>query len=165
MPGLAFRRAGEGDDFAAILALVQECFAYMEARIDPPSSMHRMTVESVRVHARDEEIWVAEDETGALAACVFFTRKLAEADTPGRLYLGKMAVRPDFRGMGLARLMVEKACERANALGLPVLELQSRIELVENRRTFESLGFIKTSEDSHAGYDRPTSITMQRRAG
>jgi phosphinothricin acetyltransferase len=162
---LTFRRAGEGDNFAAILALVQECFAYMEARIDPPSSMHRMTAESVRAHAFDEEVWVAEDETGGLAACVFFTCKPAEAGNPGRLYLGKMAVRPSFRGRGLARLMVEKACERAAALGLPVLELQSRIELLENHRAFERLGFIKTGESSHAGFDRPTSITMQRRAG
>ena len=165
MAALTFRRAGEGDDFAAILALVQECFAYMEARIDPPSSMHRMTVESVRLHARDEEIWIAEDETGTLAACVFFTRKPVEVGAPGCLYLGKMAVRADCRGRGLARQMVEKARERAVALGLPVLELQCRIELLENHRTFERLGFVKTGEDSHAGYDRPTSITMQRRAG
>ena len=165
MAAFTLRRADDGDDFAAILALVQECFAYMDARIDPPSSMHRMTAESVRVHACDEEIWVAEDEMGALAACVFFTRKPAEAGDPGRLYLGKMAVRPDCRGRGLSRLMVEKASEQAVARGLPVLELQCRIELLENQRTFERLGFIKTGESSHAGYDRPTSITMQRRAG
>ena len=152
------RRAGEGDDFAAILALVQESFAYMEARIDPPSSMHRLTPESVAGHARDEEIWIVEDGQGGLAACVFFTRK------PGRLYLGKMAVRQDCRGRGLSRRMVEKAAERAVALRLPLLELETRIELVENHRTFARMGFVKTGENAHAGYSRPTSITMQRPA-
>lgn len=153
---VTLRRAGEGDDFAAILTLVQDCFAYMEARIDPPSSMHRLTVESVRRHAREEEIWIAEDGAGGVAACVFYTR------LPGRLYLGKMAVRPDWRGHGLARAMVRKAEERAAVRGLPLLELQSRIELVENHRTFARLGFVKTGEESHPGYSRPTSIRMQR---
>ena len=98
MAPLTLRRAGVEDDFAGILALVQACFAYMEERIDPPSSMHRLTVESVRAHALTEEIWLAEDEAGALAACVFFTVKRDGTGTPGRLYLGKMAVRPDCRG-------------------------------------------------------------------
>lgn len=158
MAELVLRQAGEGDDFAAVLTLVQECFAYMEARIDPPSSMHRLTVASVRDHALAEEIWLCEDEAGALAGCVFFTRE------PGSLYVGKMAVRPDFRGRGLARLMMDKAGERAVALGLPLLELEVRIELVENQRTFAQMGFVKTSENAHEGYDRPTSITMQRAA-
>jgi GNAT superfamily N-acetyltransferase len=155
---LVLRQAGPDDDCSAILKLVQDCFAYMEDRIDPPSSMHRMTVESVRDHARGEEIWIAEDAAGAPVACVFFTRKA------GRLYLGKMAVRPEYRGYGLARRMVDKASERAVALGLPLLELESRIELVENHRTFARLGFVKTAENAHEGYDRPTSIAMQRPA-
>ena len=151
------RQAGPDADFAAILSLVRDSFAYMEARIDPPSSMHRLTVETVRQHAADEEIWYGADETGPFA-CVFFTRK------PGRLYLGKMAVRSDYRGQGLARIMVEKAAERALAQGLALLELQARIELVENHRAFARLGFAKTGEDAHEGYNRPTSITMQRPA-
>lgn len=158
---LSLRRAGPHDDCAAILMLVQDCFAYMEARIDPPSSMYRLTVESVRGHARDEEIWLAEDAAGALAACVFFTVIPGCDGKPGRLYLGKMAVRPDCRGQGVARAMVAKAIQRAAALSLPLLELQSRIELVENHRTFERLGFVKIAETAHDGFDRPTSITMQ----
>ncbi len=58
--------------------------------------------------------------------------------------------------------MVEKASERAVALGLPLLELEVRIELVENHVLFARLGFVKTAENAHAGYNRPTSITMQR---
>ena len=155
-PQIEPKRADSKTDWQTLLQLVQDSFAYMEARIDPPSSMHRLTVESVRQHAREEEIWIAEDGAGGVAACVFYTR------LPGRLYLGKMAVRPDWRGHGLAWAMVRKAEERAAALGLPLLELQSRIELVENHRTFARLGFVKTGEESHPGYSRPTSIRMQR---
>ncbi len=89
-------------------------------------------------------------------ACVFLTNK------PGRLYLGKLAVDPACRGKGLARQLIELAAARARERGLKVLELQTRIELVENHATFARLGFHKVAEDAHAGYDRPTGIVMQK---
>jgi hypothetical protein len=40
--------------------------------------------------------------------------------------------------------------------------LQTRVELVENHAAFSRMGFAKTGESAHPGYDRPTSITMRR---
>lgn len=136
-----------------ILTLVQHSFAYMESRIDPPSSMHRLTVDAIAEQTLEGEVWVKGTPP---EACVFFTPK------PGRLYIGKMAVADGARRKGIARRIIDLAEARAAALGLPELELQSRIELVENHQAFSKLGFTKTGEDSHAGFDRPTSIIMRR---
>ena len=84
---------------------------------------------------------------------------------PDCLYLGKMAVSGDARGDGLGRALVRIAEQRAEALGYTALELQTRIELVENHRIFAALGFVKTLETAHPGYDRPTSITMRKPVG
>src|SRR6185295_4788841 len=46
--------------------------------------------------------------------------------------------------------------------GKPAMELDTRIELVENHKTFAAFGFVKTAERSHAGYTRATFITMQK---
>jgi len=46
--------------------------------------------------------------------------------------------------------------------GHAALELNTRIELVENHRTFAALGFIKVAEHAHPGYRRPTFIAMQK---
>ena len=48
---------------------------------------------------------------------------------------------------------------RARALGLPVLELQTRVELTENHAAFRALGFAQTGATAHPGFDRPTSLT------
>jgi ribosomal protein S18 acetylase RimI-like enzyme len=55
----------------------------------------------------------------------------------------------------------------ARETGRTAIELETRVELTENHRTFESLGFEKVSEHAHEGYDRPTYIRMRRflRAG
>ena len=46
--------------------------------------------------------------------------------------------------------------------GKPALELQTRIELTGNHAVFARLGFHETERTAHAGYARPTSITMRK---
>ncbi|WP_241525621.1 GNAT family N-acetyltransferase [Pseudophaeobacter leonis] len=64
---------------------------------------------------------------------------------------------------GVSRFLVEHACERALQLGGAVLELQVRVELVVNQAAFTRLGFGKTAETAHSGFERPTPLTLQRR--
>ena len=136
-------------DPQAVLDLLHLCFAGMEGRIDPPSSLHRLTVEDVAA----AEVWGLGVP---LVACVFLTPK-AQA-----LYVGKLAVHPDHQGQGRARVLLDHATERARALGLPALELQTRVELVENHAAFRAMGFEKIGETAHDGFDRPTSFTFRR---
>lgn len=266
-------RAGEAE---AVLALLRAAFAGMEGRIDPPSSLHRLTAEAIRAQNRQGEVWViaapgpgsagpsgstaarpaaradapgtgspadagaaaggpaggnhdtggagradeagragaisghrgagdagslrnagyavsvaddargsgdaqsgdaiageagdtagdGESPNGPLQACVFLTPKPAGPEgRPARLYIGKLAVAEPARGQGLARRLIDLAAARATALGLPLLELQTRVELTENHATFRRLGFTQTGATAHAGHDRPTSLTFARPAG
>lgn len=68
----------------------------------------------------------------------------------------------DLRRQGLATQLVALAVDRARALGLPALELQTRVELVENHATFARLGFTRVGATAHPGFDRPTSLTLRR---
>lgn len=136
----------------AILSLLHEAFAYMEGRIDPPSSLRDLTPDALTRQTQAGEIWVI----GAPVACVFLTPK-TEA-----LYIGKLAVAASHRGQGLARRLIDLAEERARVLRLPALELETRVELVENQTAFQAMGFVETGRTAHAGFDRPTSITYRR---
>jgi len=142
------------DDMQAIHRLLSTAFAYMEDRIDPPSSLRRMTPSTFAEEARRKELWALLDP--APVACMVLTPR------PGHLYLGKLAVAEDQRGRGIARLMLAHADARARALGLPALVLQTRVELTENHAAFTRLGFAETARTAHAGYDRPTSVTFTR---
>ncbi len=140
-------------DWETVLQLVRRAFAGMDGRIDPPSSMHALTTADIADQAERGEIWVIGRPP---LACLFLTPK---ADA---LYLGKLAVDAKSRRAGHARRLVEIAEGRARALGLPALELQSRIELTENHATFQALGFVQTGTTAHPGHDRPTSLTFRR---
>ena len=135
-----------------ILALLRQAFAYMDGRIDPPSSLRDLTPEALTWQARVGELWII----GAPVACVFLTPK------PGALYVGKLAVAESHRGQGLARRLIDRAETRAREMGLPELELQTRVELVENQATFVAMGFREVGRTAHEGFARPTSITYRR---
>ncbi|MCT8266649.1 GNAT family N-acetyltransferase [Afifella sp. JA880] len=138
--------------------LLMDCFAYMAARIDPPSSLLRMGPAELAEKAASETLLLAEED-GRIVGCAFLRLE------PDCLYIGKVAVDPAFRGAGLARQLFALAEERARANGRLVLKLQTRVELSENHATFARLGFVKVGETAHDGYDRPTSITMTKPVG
>jgi len=138
-------------DWAALLALIKRAFAGMEGRIDPPSSLRELTTERLARHPG--EVWVIGRPP---IACMLLTPR------PHALYLGKLSVDPSHRREGLAQALITLAEERARVLGLPALELQSRIELVENHAIFFGLGFKQTGATAHPGFDSPTSLTFTK---
>lgn len=138
-----------------ILDLLHICFAYMDDRIAPRSSLHRLTVQDIEAFAGDETLLTVEDQSCPVA-CAFLTRRT------DHFYIGKLAVLPGFREKGFAKRLINDAAKRAAAKGFRYLELETRIELTENHAAFTRLGFVKTAETSHSGFDRPTSITMRR---
>ena len=133
-------------DWPGLLALIQRAFAGMEGRIDPPSSLHRLTAEGL---AALGEVWVLGRPA---VACMVLKR------VSGGLYLGKLAVEPALQGRGLGRLMVARAEDRARELGLTQVELETRVELEENHRFYRALGYVEVGRSAHAGYERPTSV-------
>lgn len=144
--------------YEELLALIKGSFAYMDPLIDPPSSAHRLTVESLRDKVRDEIGLIAEND-GRLLGCAFLRPE------PDFLYVGKLAVSPDAQGAGIGSRFLTEAEAIARELGKPALRLETRIELIGNHKRFGAWGFVKTAEKSHAGYDRITFIEMQKQLG
>lgn len=143
------------DRYEELHDLILDAFAFMDGRIDPPSSAHRLTPASLRQKAAQEIAFAAVDN-GRLLGCVFLKPEEAA------LYIGKLAVHPSAQDKGIGRLLLARAEDTARELGLSSLRLETRVELAENHRLFAAWGFRKTAENRHAGYDRTTSIEMRK---
>lgn len=143
--------AGQTERLNEALVLAQRSFAAMDGVVDPPSSIHNLTVGDMA--SGSGEVWVIGSPPRAT---------MTVTPRPGVLYLGKLAVAEAERGKGLARRLIETAELRASELGLSWIELQTRIELVDNHRVFKAMGFVETERTSHPGYKRFTSITYRR---
>lgn len=143
------------DRWAELLALLHAAFEYQRERIDPPSSLYLLDAETLARKAREESLFLAV-ESGELLGCAFAKVK------PGCVYVGKVAVRPGRQGQGIGRRVLQAVERFARTTGEPVMELDTRIELVENHATFAAFGFTRTAEHAHAGYSRTTYITMRK---
>jgi GNAT superfamily N-acetyltransferase len=138
-----------------VLALIMRAFAPMDGVIDPPSSAHLLTADTLRDKASRETGFVAL-EGDRIVGCVFAFERAAE------LYVGKLAVAPDCQGQGIGRRLMQAVEELARDRGKVAIELQTRIELTRNHAAFARLGFHETERTGHEGYARPTSITMRK---
>ena len=142
-------------DWDALHRLLTDAFSALEDRIDPPSSLHRMTADDLRQKARGEHLVLARVGNG-LAGCAFGG---IDGDA---LYLSKLAVAPEWQRRGILRRMIGLLEAEAHGRGLRALTLQTRVELTENHATFRALGFKKTQETAHPGYRRATSFTFRK---
>jgi GNAT superfamily N-acetyltransferase len=142
-------------DWPGLLAIILRAFDYMNGRIDPPSSALALTPESLKRKAAVETVFLAY-LSERLVGCAFLAEKR------DHFYLGKLAVEPACQGRGIGKALMAVAEAHALKAGKPVIELQTRVELLENHRAFTCLGFRETARTAHAGYDRPTSLTMRK---
>lgn len=149
------RASNDFSDWQAILALLRSAFAYQEERIDPPSSVHALDVESLAKKADDETLIIATD-ADEIVGCIFARPQ------PDSLYVSKLAVSPSMQGRGIGTRLMHAVEAMAREISQNTLELNTRIELIENHETFTAMGFVKTGEHAHDGYDRPTFISMQK---
>ncbi len=143
-------------DWASVLTLVLKAFAYMEGRIDPPSSANRLTQEDMAAQAASGVLLLAEDDSG-LVGCVFLNQRT------DAMHLGKLALDPSRQGEGIGRRLFKASVAAAKAQNFAESELQARIEFTEIQTAVAALGFRETGRTVRDGYDRPTSVTMRCR--
>ena len=67
-----------------------------------------------------------------------------------------------MRHRGIAGHLLQAAEAEARRRGLARLRLGVRVELAGNQRLFATHGYREVGRSAHAGYDRPTSIDMEK---
>jgi GNAT superfamily N-acetyltransferase len=110
-------------EWPQLVGLLGEAFAYMDGRINPPSSLVGMGVDAFKAKAANETLILAL-EGQQLLGCAFAALR------PDCVYVGKVAVAASARGRGVARAMFAAAEEVARQHGRAFLELQTRVEQI-----------------------------------
>lgn len=82
------------------------------------------------------QIFMVEDDTGDIVGCCALM-----AMGEGSLELAKMAVRPDVRGKGLSKLLMEACIDGAKAVDAKRLYLETNSALAPALRLYEQFGF------------------------
>lgn len=163
---------GEADADAAeaLAALVRLAFADHVGQVAPPPSAVGETGARIAHHLAQGGTALmlvaraaAGDDEGdrshaatPVAACLYHP-------VPGGLHIARLAVAPERRRQGLARLLLGEVERRARAQGLSRLVLQTRLALASNRALFSRAGFREVSLHAHPGFSEPTFVEMEKR--
>ncbi len=152
MPEYTARRFVDALRVEELLALAHG--AFRDLAIDPPSSALKETAADFAARLRSETCFVIEAD-GSLIGLVFCIR---QGDA---LYIGRLAVAPDWRRRGVASALIEAAKDEARRIGAARITLKARIALASNIALFRRHGFAITGEETHEGFAAPTSYAME----
>src|ERR1051326_1685441 len=152
-------RSATVDDAAIILEITRAAFAEFQGQLDPPSGALHETLESLTASAFQPDhgatlAFVADQPAGALRWSIHPQRD--------HLYIGRVAVLPAYRRLGVASALMCWAEGHALALGLPAVQFGVRLQAPQNIRFYQSLGYQITEYAQHAGYDYPTFVWMRK---
>ncbi|MEO8610764.1 MAG: GNAT family N-acetyltransferase [Chloroflexota bacterium] len=154
MPTITLHAAAEADT-VQVLALILDAFEEYRGVLNPPSGAHRETADTIHkklVEGGGFIAYVGEKASG----CVLY-----EPEANG-LYLGRLAVLPDYRKQGVAHALIEAVENRACELNLAKVTLGVRVQLSGNRAFFERLGYQVVAYDMHDGFSEPTFMTLEK---
>jgi len=133
-------------------ALVHGVFGAL--RIDPPSSVLKETAADFAARLASETCFAVEAD-GCLIASIFC------APDGDALYVGRLAVAPEWRRRGIASALVEAAKDEARRIRVRRITLGARIALAGNVALFRRHGFEVVRATCHPGFTVPTSYDME----
>ena len=149
-------RPARSADVSAIVKTLQRAFAEYDGRLEPQPGALRETAASLRsrVSPHGAAVAVAGER---VVGCVLFEHRGTE------IYLGRLAVLPEWRGHGLARRLVEHVEHEARAVGAAAVTLNVRVALPENIILFSRLGYREVGRLAHKGFSDPTFLVMMKK--
>ena len=144
-----------GDDVELLRDILARAFAEYEGRLDPPSGVHTETASTLGDKLKEGgALTCAVGET--VVGCVFYAPKA------GYLYVGRLAVLPEYRHHGIGDVLLRGAERRAAELGLSRVRLGVRLVLGKLRAYYEARGYVPIAFGCHAGFTEPTYVEMEK---
>jgi ribosomal protein S18 acetylase RimI-like enzyme len=137
------------DDIPALARVIALAFEEHRGKLTPPSSSLNKSPESVRQELQTAKAVVACHKN-ELLGCVFYS------PNDDCVYLAHLAVLPDYRGLGVAKTLIQAVQMKALEQGFTNLRLSVRLVLEKTLAFYESLGFTFYSYGSHPGFESPT---------
>jgi ribosomal protein S18 acetylase RimI-like enzyme len=155
-------RPEEHREAGRVTALAYREFVPAEGDQDWEEYLDRIA--DVASRAERTEILVAVEDGAILGSVTLELHGRTDADEeplpPDRAHVRMLGVRPDARGRGIGRMLMEAGIERARAAGKRVFTLNTTRRMEAAQRMYEALGFRRAPD--HVFPDGFVLLTYER---
>jgi GNAT superfamily N-acetyltransferase len=145
----------ECPDSADAMALITELEGHLEP-LYPPQSRHGYSVEKLIAQAVAFFVLRDNDTPAGCAGIQLFGTEYGE--------IKRMYVRPQFRGLGFGKLLLDHLTDYARSHGVGLLRLETGIYQAAAIRLYESMGFRRIPPFGAYGED-PLSLYFEKPIG
>jgi ribosomal protein S18 acetylase RimI-like enzyme len=156
MPGTHLRVEMVGPEFSALVRqLTLDAFIEYKDVLEPPTGVLSETLAEVQQSIAEHGAavaWIGETAVGSARFEV----------NPDHFYVGRLAVLPAYRRLGVAAALMEIAEIRARELGLPAIQVEVRSALPRNITFFKRLGFVHLETKPHPRSPTATSELLAK---
>jgi ribosomal protein S18 acetylase RimI-like enzyme len=139
-----------------VFRLAVAAFEEFRATLVPPPGILAETVEDVAAYIQRGGAVIAWDGDVAVGSARFHRE-------PDHLYVGRVAVPPEFRRRGIASELMRFLETHARSLGLPETRVEVRMALPSNIALYESLGYLPISYQPHPRVPSAVTVKMANR--
>ncbi len=144
------------EEFDQVALLIRDAYQEYQASFPPGVwEGYARDIMDVRSRLDTSELIVAEHAGGLVGAVTFYPNASpsAEVEWPaGWTGIRLLAVHPDARGMGIARVLMDECLRRSRLLSATALGLHTTELMGIARDMYERMGFVRVAEyDFQAG--------------
>ena len=122
------------DDSPDIASLIGAAFEEHRGQLDPPSSSLDKSLDSVAQELQTSKAIVAI-LNNKIVGCAFYSFK------EDFVYLAHLAVHPDYRGLGIAKTLMQAVEDKTREQNVEKIRLSVRLALEKTGAFYESLGY------------------------
>lgn len=151
LPGMSedvLIRGARDDEFDEVAALLVDAYAEYAARMSPDAwASFAQDIGNVRGRMIESDVVVAERAGRLVGSVTLFTHHRGVRS--GTVGVRLLAVRPDARGTGVGRALMEHAITRARNEGQTRVVLATTQDMDSARDLYEKMGFHREPELDH----------------
>lgn len=126
-------RSATPNDADALARVIDAAYATYAERLTDLPKVSECLAEDINTHL----VWVAEAEDKLIGGLVLIIQDTCAV-------LANVAVAPDHGGKGVGRALIDRAVEESVQRGLAEIRLSTHVEMPENVRLYERLGWSVT---------------------
>ncbi len=151
---LSLRPAVEADA-PLLIFILHTAFEEYRDKLDPPAGVFHETSDTIR-QKMQEGFFVLALIGDLPVGCVFYQSEVTH------LYLGRLAVLPQYRKQGVARALVDYVERQAVTRQISRVQLGVRLALPNLVKYYARLGYHTIRYEAHPGYTQPTYAIMEK---